>query len=56
MIKTNKCIVIITLESATKIVNFMTPVTRILFQGRGNISHIVKMLYFIKSLPLYSKT
>ena len=50
-----KCIVIMTKEGSTKIVNFMTPGTGVLVLGRGNISHIVKMHYFFKNPFLYSQ-
>ena len=43
-----KCIVIMTKEGSTKIVNFMTPGTGVLVLGRGHIGHIVKMYYFSK--------
>ena len=39
----NKCIVMMTTERSTKIVNFMTPGAGVLVLGRGYISHKVKM-------------
>ena len=42
-------------DGSTKIVNFMTPGAGVLVQGRGHISHIVKMYYFFKNLLLYSE-
>ena len=50
-----KCVVIMTKERSTKIVNFMTPGIGVLVLGRGHISHIVKMLNFFKNLLLYSQ-
>ena len=47
-----KCIVMMTKEGSTKIVNIMTPGAGILVLGRGHISHIVKMHYFFKNLLL----
>ena len=41
-----KCIVMITKERSTKIVNFMTPGRGVHVLRRGHISHIVKMHYF----------
>ena len=38
----------------TKNVNFMTPGAGVLVQGRGHISHIVKMHQFFKKPLLYS--
>ena len=43
-----------TKESSTKIITFMTPVARILVLGFGHISHIMKMHYFFRKL-LYSQ-
>ena len=51
----NKCIVIMTREGSTKIVNFMTPGAEVLLLGRGHISHIVKLHYYFKHLLLYSQ-
>ena len=39
-----------TKEGYTKIVNFMTPGAVIFVLGRGQISHIVSMHYFLKNL------
>ena len=50
-----KCIVMMTKEGSTKIVNFMTPGAGVLVLGRGHISHMVKMHYFFKNLLLYSQ-
>ena len=50
-----KCIVIMAQEGSTKGVNLMTPGAGVLVQGRGHISHIVKMHYFFKNLLLYSQ-
>ena len=44
-----------TKEGCTKIVNFMTLRAGVLVQGRGHISYIVKMHYFLKNLLLYSQ-
>ena len=43
-----KCIVMMTKEGSTKIVNFMTPGAGVLVLGRGHIIHIVKMHNFFK--------
>ena len=51
-----KCIVMMTEEGSTKIVNFITPGTWVLVLGRGHISHIVKMHFSFKNRLLYSKT
>ena len=53
-VRQTKCIVMMTKERSTKIVNFMTPVEGVLVLGRGHISHRVKMHYFFKNL-LYSQ-
>ena len=50
-----KCIVIMTKEGSTKIVNFMNPVVGVLVLGHGQISNIGKMHYFCKNLLLYSQ-
>ena len=50
-----KCIVLMTKEKSTKIVNFMSPEAGVLVQERGHISHIVKMHYFFQNLFLYSQ-
>ena len=42
-------------EGSTKFVNFMTPGLGVLVPGRGHISHIVKLHYFIINLLLYSQ-
>ena len=42
-------------EGSTKIVNFITPRAGVLVLGRDHISHVVKMHYFFKNLPLYSQ-
>ena len=34
-------------EGSTKIVNFMTPGPGVLVQGRGHISHVMKMHYLL---------
>ena len=44
-----------TKEVSIKIVNFVTPKAGVLVLGCGNISHIVKLHYFFKNLPLYSQ-
>ena len=49
-----KCIEMMTKEVSTKIVNYFTPGVGVLVQGRGHISHKVKMHYFFKNL-LYSQ-
>ena len=41
----NKCIVMITNEGSTQIVNFMTPGARVLMLGCGHISHIVNIFH-----------
>ena len=41
-----KCVLVLTKEGSTKIVNFMTPRAGVLVLGCGHISHIVKMHYF----------
>ena len=48
------CMVIMTKEGSTKIVNFMTLWTGVLVLGRGYLSHIVKMHNSFKNL-LYPK-
>ena len=54
LFRQSKCIVIITKEGSTKIVNFMTPGAGVLvLLVRDHISHIVKMHYFFKNLLLY---
>ena len=50
MVETNNCIVMITKEGPTKIVNFMTPRAGILVVGCGHISHIVKIHYSFENL------
>ena len=49
-----ECIVIMTKEVSTKIVNFMTTGAVVLVLGRSHISYTVKMHYSFKSL-LYSQ-
>ena len=49
-----KCIVIMTKEGSTKIVNFMNPVVGVLVLGHGHISHIVKMHVISSTLSIYS--
>ena len=44
LIRQSKYMVMMTREGSTKIVNFMTPVARVLVQGSG---HIIKSLYWI---------
>ena len=39
----------ITKEESTEIVNFITPGAGVLVLGRGHISFIVKMHYFLKN-------
>ena len=39
-IRQTKCIIVMTKEVSTKIVNFVTPGTGVLVLGRGHISHI----------------
>ena len=41
------CIVMMTKEGSTKIVNFKPPGAGVLVLGRGHISHIVKMHYLL---------
>ena len=36
-----------TMEGSTKIINFMTPGAEVVVLGRGHMSHIVKMRYFL---------
>ena len=50
-----KFIIMLTKESSTKIVNFMTPGEDFLLLERGHTSHIVKMHYYFKKLLLYSQ-
>ena len=47
-------IVMMSKEGSAKIVNFMTPRAGILVLGCGQISCIVKMLYFFKNLLLFT--
>ena len=54
-IRQTKCLVMITNEGSTKIVNFMTPGEGVLVLGCCHISHIVKMNYFFQNLFLYSE-
>ena len=54
LIRQTKYVVMMNKEWSTKIVNFMTPGVEVLVLGRGHISHIVKMHYFIKNLLIYS--
>ena len=42
-----KCMVIMTKEGSTKIINVMTPRAGVLVRGRGHKSNIVKMHYFL---------
>ena len=44
-----------TKEESTKIVNYMIPEAEVLVLGRGTITHILKMHYFLKNLFLYSQ-
>ena len=53
--KQTKCIVMMTKEGYTKIVNFMTPGAGVLGLGRGHITCLVKMHYCFKNLLLYSQ-
>ena len=55
LIRQTKYVVKMTTEGSTKIVNFMTPGVGVLVLGRGHISHIVKMHYFLKNLLLSSQ-
>ena len=50
LIRQTKCIIMMTKEESTKIVNFMTPLAGVFVLGRGHtcISKIVNMLYFFK--------
>ena len=41
-----KCVVLITKEGSTKIVNFKTPVAGVLVLGRGHIGYLLKLLIF----------
>ena len=45
-----------TKERSTKIVNLKISGAGVLVLERGHLSHIVKMHYFFKNLPLYSQT
>ena len=54
-IRETMCIVMMTKEASTKIVNFMTPGSGVLVLGFGHISRIVKMHYFFKNLLHYSQ-
>ena len=53
-IRQTKYIVMMTKEGSTKIVNFMTHGAGFFLLGRGHISHIVKIYYFLRTL-LYSQ-
>ena len=44
-----------TKEGSIKMVTFMTPTAGVLSLGRGHRSHVVKMHYSYKNLPLYSQ-
>ena len=48
-----KCIVMMSKEGSTKIVDFMTPGAVVLVIRCGHIRHIVKMHYFFKNLLPY---
>ena len=48
-------IVMMTKEGSTKIVNFMAPGAGVLMQGRGHKSYIVKLLYFVDYLFLFTQ-
>ena len=48
------CIVMITKEGSTRIVNFITQGTGALVLRCDHISHVVKMHYFFKSLLICS--
>ena len=50
-----KQMVIMIKNGFSKNVTFMTPRAGVLALGRGHNSHIVKMYYFFKNLPLYSQ-
>ena len=50
-----KCIVMMTKEGITKIVNFITLGAGVLVLGLGHVSHKVKMNYVFKSLLLYTQ-
>ena len=54
MIQQTKCMVMMTEEGSTGIVNFMTPRVGVLELRCGHISYIVKIHYFFKNL-LYSQ-
>ena len=45
-IRQTKCVVMMTKEGFTKIVNFMTSGAVVLVLGRDHISHILKVHYF----------
>ena len=49
-IRQTKCIVMMTKEGCTKVVNCMTPKAEVLVLECGHISHILKMHYFFKIL------
>ena len=55
-IRQTKCVVMMTKEGSTRIINFMTPGAGVFMLGCGHISHIVKVHYFFKNLLLYSHT
>ena len=50
-----KCIVMVTKEGSTKIINFMTPGAGVLVRGHDYISNLVNMNYFFKNSLLYSQ-
>ena len=50
-----KCIEMMSKEGSTKIVHFMIPMAEVLELSRDHLSLTVKMLYFLKNLPLYTQ-
>ena len=55
LIRQTKYVVKLTKEWSTKIINFLTPGAGVFVQGRGHISHIVIMHYFLNNLLPYSQ-
>ena len=50
-----KFIVMMPKLGSTKMYNIMTPRAGVLKQGRSHTSHILKMHFFVKNIPLYSQ-
>ena len=55
LIRQTKYVVKLTKEGLTKIINFLTPEAGFRVQGRGHISNIVIMHYFLNNLLPYSQ-